>query len=47
MSRRHLVEAAIFALMLLIFFVFLFLYLSREPSPSQPESSAITGVVQS
>jgi hypothetical protein len=47
MSRRHLVEAAVFALMLLIFFVFLFLYISREPSPGEPESGAITGVVQS
>lgn len=41
MSKRHLVEAAIFALMLIIFFVFLFLYLTRQPTPtsSEPQGS--------
>ena len=40
MSKRHLVEAAIFAVMLLIFFVILFMYLTQEPAPAGSESRA-------
>jgi len=41
MSKRHLVEAAIFAVMLIIFFAFLFMYLTRQPAPtsSEPQGS--------
>jgi hypothetical protein len=46
-TRRHLIEAAVFVLMLVIFLVFL-RYLTREQSPaSEPESGSLTGSFQS
>jgi len=48
MSKRHLVEAGVFVLMLLIFFVFLFFYLAQEPTPvSDPGTGAISDRLQS
>lgn len=49
MSKRHLVEAAVFVLMLIIFFVFLFFYLAHEPTPtsSEPAASLIPARFQS